>query len=325
MTAKVKKKKNTNKPAVQAVKPLTYVALVLDKSGSMAKTKRSVIEGFNEQVQQLKQDAKDQDIRCCLITFNGEVFEHLWNVTVDKLTEASDEDYKPDGSTAMRDAIGFTIQKLLNTTNPEDPNVAYLVKVISDGETNADKHYNVPALREIVEACQGSGKWTFAYMGCSEQYLREIERQTSTPISNMAVWSNKTGVEAKAGFDNMKLRDKKYFAARCRGASATPMYMSDAVGACADFTKEAPPEDDAPLKEVVISPTPTAPADLRKILEKLPRYTDSTPTWTVGERIFANALNVKWEQPDQSAEVREANAAAWQANAGLSNMARRVR
>src|ERR1019366_2335671 len=90
------------------VKYSTIVAIVLDSSGSMADTKQQTVQGFNEQVQQAKMNAKNQkdvgEYKACIVTFNGEVFEHQWLVPVEELQEATNEDYQPGGSTAMRDA-----------------------------------------------------------------------------------------------------------------------------------------------------------------------------------------------------------------------------
>lgn len=54
------------------------VLMVVDKSGSMAGTTNQTIQGYNEYIQQFKEDAKDMDIRVSMISFNGEVFEHFW-------------------------------------------------------------------------------------------------------------------------------------------------------------------------------------------------------------------------------------------------------
>ena len=43
-------------------KPKTHVAIVLDRSSSMHGQREKAVEGYNEHVQQLKIDAKDQDI-----------------------------------------------------------------------------------------------------------------------------------------------------------------------------------------------------------------------------------------------------------------------
>jgi hypothetical protein len=95
------------------------------------------------------------------------------------LKEAKVEDFNPNGSTAMRDAMGYTVQKLLDT---DDGNTAYLVYVISDGQTNADSHY-VPrfneatgqtedVLKDLLTGVQATGRWTITYMGCSQTVPR---------------------------------------------------------------------------------------------------------------------------------------------------------
>ena len=70
----------------------TYICLILDKSGSMEKSKKQTIESFNEQIQQIKSD-DDQDSFFSLITFNGKVFEHCWNENTNSVEELNDENY----------------------------------------------------------------------------------------------------------------------------------------------------------------------------------------------------------------------------------------
>jgi uncharacterized protein YegL len=214
----------------------TYVAIVLDKSGSMASTKEKTIVGYNEQVQQLKVNAKDQEILVSLVTFNGEVYEHMWNESAEKLSEATAEDYMPHGGTAMRDAQGYTIKRLQETTDPNEKDVAYLVIVISDGETLNDKHFSKPQLRELIDGCQATGRWTFTYLGCSENYLKEMAHETGIPVSNMAVWDNSRDDTALRGMRQTAIRSSGYFAARAKGATAVCNYMSDDLDSVADFT-----------------------------------------------------------------------------------------
>lgn len=270
-------------------KERTYVAIVLDKSGSMAGTKKQTISGFNEQVQQMKQDAKDQEIFCSLVTFDGEVYEHLWNVNANDLSEASDKDYVPSGATAMRDAMGYTIQKLLNTTKHEDENNAYLVIVISDGDTNQDKHYGSAALKELVEGCRGTGRWTFTYMGCTEEYVQKIAHETAIPLSNVAAWSNADSRSATAGMSNQRKRAAKYFAARASGQKACANYMNDELGKVADFTEDQEVSE-APLVAEAVA---TGPTDWGNLLSKQPQY--SNVVLSAGEGVFSNKVGVQWE------------------------------
>ena len=70
-------------------KPKTHVAIILDRSGSMSGTRMPTVTGYNEQIEQVQNDSKDQDILVSLVTFNGHVYEHFWNESADKLTKAS--------------------------------------------------------------------------------------------------------------------------------------------------------------------------------------------------------------------------------------------
>lgn len=292
-------------------KPKTYVAIILDKSGSMASTKAAAISGFNEQVQQLKEDSKTQEIYCSLVTFNGEVFEHLWNVPAEKLAEANVEDYVPSGATAMRDAIGYTVQKLLNTTDHADPNTAYLIVTISDGDTNQDKHYNVSALRELSEGCQATKRWTFTYIGCDEQYLREVARQTATPIANMASWSNKTAGGTKRGMSNAAARQKKYFAERGMGQVGTANYACDLNDAVGDYEMESVEAAPAP---VLVSQDELVKAsenlDLKSVLDRGPKYFAQADVSYNGEGLFANSQQVRWTSEDAGTISNQAVAMA---------------
>ena len=270
----------------------TYVAIILDKSGSMAQTKVAAITGFNEQIQQLKEDSKTQEIYCSLISFNGEVFEHLWNVPADQLAEANVEDYIPSGNTAMRDAIGYTVQKLLNTTDQEDPNTAYLIVTISDGATNHDKHYGVDSLKELSEGCQATKRWTFTYVGCDERYLREIARQTATPVANMASWSNSSESVALRGFSNNTARQKKYFKEREMGQVGSANYACDINNMVADYTKVS--EEVAP-SPVVIAMEDLPKMDLSSVLGRGPKYEEQVSSPYNGEALFSNSLKVKWK------------------------------
>jgi len=241
----MKTKKKDNKMA----KPKTYVTIILDQSGSMCGTKAQAVQGYNEQVQQMKLNSKDQDIFCSLITFNGEVYEHLWCEPAEKLTEATEEDYRTEGSTAMRDAVGYAIEKLQKTVDSSG-DVAHLVVIISDGIENASRHYSVEALNELKASVDKLGKWTFTYMGCDDKYLKQVAAQMNIPISNVAKWSNSTPELARHGMHQNCTRQKAYYGARLEGLTSQANVYSDDSLKLADFTEDAP-------VGVPATPTPT--------------------------------------------------------------------
>jgi len=217
-------------------KTKTRVGIMLDKSGSMAATKDQTISVYNEQVQQIKQFVEEgQEILVSLVTFNGSVYEHFWDQSADQLELANSEDYQPNGGTAALDAMGYTIQKMLDTAPADDSEIAYLLILISDGDTLNDKHYSTAMIRELVEGCNSTKRWTITYMGCNEASLMKMARATSVPTSNMAVWDNATVDAVATSGLNYNSRSYKYFDERKKGVMASCNYMNDSVGV-ADFT-----------------------------------------------------------------------------------------
>jgi hypothetical protein len=165
--------------------------------------------GYNEHVQQFKQDAKNQDLEVCLLTFNGNVFEHEWNVPAEKLNEATVESYQPGGSTALRDAVGYVIDKHLAN---DDPEYAHLVIIISDGRENASRQYSPEMISELFEGCEKSGRWTFTFMGCDQAHLLGTGMKINE--SNVARWNNKDKRSARRGMKGSRKAAARYMAAR---------------------------------------------------------------------------------------------------------------
>ena len=229
-------------------KQTTYAAIILDRSGSMWRTKAATVRGYNEQVQQIKEDSQDEnhDIFVSLLTFNGSVVEHLWAVPADQLEEATEEDFLPKGSTAMRDAVGHTIQKFLDTTDSDDPNTAYLITVITDGEENASKHFNVHALRELTESVQNSDKWTINYMGCNKVYLERVAQETNVPVANCAVWANDTVANTEFAFKESRGKLGGYFKSRASGQTASKNFHNLTADDCDCYIPTRPKTDDKP-------------------------------------------------------------------------------
>jgi len=234
-----KQVKNPNKKGKnkKMARQKTYVCIVLDQSSSMASTKEQAIQNYNEQIDQQKLNSKDQDIFSSLITFNESVFEHHWCVPASELKTATNEDYVPGGMTAMRDAVGYAIRKLQQTVKP-DENTSFLVVVISDGMENASKHFSIPQLRELVDSAQKTKDWTISYMGCSEDYLKEVSRQTGVAVANMAAFTNKNSrmYNFASAQQTNKLDD--YYKARVGGMKCTRNLYSNDDAVCADWSKE---------------------------------------------------------------------------------------
>lgn len=207
----------------------TYVRIILDKSGSMGCIANQAVQNFNEQVQQMKINSDTQEIYCSLITFNGEVFEHLWDAPAKDLEEAAEGTYITGGGTAFYDALGYTINKTKQTALENidlDSDNAYLFYIISDGEENASKKYKQDSISKLIDSCNEEGNWTFTYMGCSKQYVEKVAKDINIPLANCAVWSNNNYYEAAHTLTAASSKLGGYYNSRSKGTRSVADFHS---------------------------------------------------------------------------------------------------
>ena len=280
----------------------TYVAIVLDRSGSMHTISEEAVEGYNTHIKKFKENTEEQDVEVSLVTFNSEVYEHYWLDNAKNVEMANQADYNPGGTTAMLDAMGYTIDKLQESTDVANEDNAYLVITISDGCENASNHVDRNRLAQKIATLQATGRWTFTFMGCDGSYLREFAQTTGIPMANMAMFSTGSKEAAKFGYANSASSADKYLKHRVRAAKAihsgirgqsvgTCNFYSDDSAMCADYT--APVGDavdmNAPLwvggSVSCSSNTPTSFGSA-----KLESKTD-----TGTANIFSSGKNVAWK------------------------------
>jgi hypothetical protein len=76
------------------------------------------------------------------------------------------EDYRyvADGySTPLLDSVGELIELLENVPDKHDPEVSFLVMIITDGEENSSRKWNSRRLTEKIRELQATDRWTFIF------------------------------------------------------------------------------------------------------------------------------------------------------------------
>lgn len=161
--------------------------IILDESGSMDSIKTTIIQGFNELVQTIQGIEKqfpEQEHFISFVSFNGLGQKLLHFIDpASKLRQIDDKSYKPEASTPLFDAMGFSINKLKQSLQGQtDYNV--LVTVLTDGEENASKEFSGNDIKKLVEELKGS-RWTFTYIGTDH----DVEKiASSLSINNTLVF-----------------------------------------------------------------------------------------------------------------------------------------
>lgn len=157
----------------------THYLLILDKSGSMDNVRQTTINGFNEQIQTIKQlekDFPDQKYFISLVSFNHSVDTIYSNVPASEVKELTLEDYVPGGTTALVDAMGEGISKLDDFIRPEMNNkekiVTAVVVIMTDGEENASRNWNQgEKIKTLIERLNKDDKWTISYVGANQDAI----------------------------------------------------------------------------------------------------------------------------------------------------------
>jgi hypothetical protein len=209
----------------------TYALIILDRSGSMMSCRDATLRGVNEKLQQIREEAKEQEILLSFYTFSGGVYEHAFNQVPGSLSDLTDAEYRPNGSTAMLDAVGYAVSKLREETRGEK-DIRYLVEIVSDGEENASHEFSYPSVAKIIQECQAAGNWTFAYMG-SNQDLSKVADALNIPRANVAVYASATMDSALHGMRHANRGTSR--ALRASSASIKQVYNVSASNSVADF------------------------------------------------------------------------------------------
>lgn len=195
-----------------------YIAIVLDRSGSMKKVKDEIISGVNKQIDAiLEENNSESDIYVSLVVFDTLVKEEFFNLSADALSYLTTENYCPDkGWTAMRDGVGYTIDKLKKTTDINNEFNSYLIIVVSDGKENQSQFWTEEQLSSEVQSLQKTNRCTFVYIG-SNQDLAHVRKTLS--FTNVANYNSTVSGRSSAFSENSKNMKRWLVASRDKGHS----------------------------------------------------------------------------------------------------------
>ena len=145
--------------------------MIVDQSGSMSGLESQVIEGFNGQlksIQTIQKEFPDQELIMGLRFFNSQVERNTVPFNnVNTIAPLTREVYRPDGCTALLDAIGKSIYDIKTQFGHEiEENLASVVLIIiTDGYENASRFYSFGDIQRMVKELEATEKWNFTFMG----------------------------------------------------------------------------------------------------------------------------------------------------------------
>lgn len=149
-------------------KQTTELVFILDKSGSMAGLERDTIGGFNALIE--KQRLLPGEVRVTTVLFN-QSYELLHDrISLEGVAPLTEKDYEVGGTTALLDAVGSAIQKIINTqkgTKEESRADNVMFVITTDGMENSSCEYDYEKIHEMIAHQKNSAGWEFIFLGAN--------------------------------------------------------------------------------------------------------------------------------------------------------------
>lgn len=142
---------------------------IIDKSGSMSTMLESAIDGFNGFITEQKQEEGDANVST--IMFNSR-YEILYqDVDIKKCDLLNNKIFIPNGTTALYDAIGITIDNEINKLGNipiEERPIKTLCVILTDGYENASHKYSGSKIKEMIVEMKKDFNWQFIFLAANE-------------------------------------------------------------------------------------------------------------------------------------------------------------
>ena len=146
---------------------LTELVFILDRSGSMAGLESDTIGGFNAMLEKQRKESGDALVTTVLFDNQYELLHD--RIPLAGVSNITERDYFVRGTTALLDAIGITIRKIVqahkHTAEAMRPGKTMFV-IITDGMDNASREYNAQRVRAMIEEEKRYG-WEFLFLGAN--------------------------------------------------------------------------------------------------------------------------------------------------------------
>lgn len=150
------------------MKNATYIALVVDRSGSI----RSVLEQMQSACDEFIKAQKEAEGECSLLLADFDTqYREIYHGPIAKAPKYTIE---PLGGTALHDAVGRTINslgiELAAMPESERPD-KIMVVIITDGEENSSREFSGDQVRQMVQHQTEKYGWNFDYLGANQDAI----------------------------------------------------------------------------------------------------------------------------------------------------------
>lgn len=158
-------------------KGLTELVFILDRSGSMGGLESDTIGGYNSMLEKQKKEPGEAIISTVLFDDQYELLHD--RIKLSAISAITEKEYFVRGSTALLDAIGKSIKKIVNVqrhTAEEEQAERVLFVITTDGMENASREFSYEDVRQMIEHEKEKYSWEFLFLGANIDAISTAER-----------------------------------------------------------------------------------------------------------------------------------------------------
>lgn len=146
------------------------VVFILDRSGSMEGLEKDTIGGFNRILKEQKENKVDGEVLVSTVLFDDERIVLHDRKNINDIERMTEKDYVPRGSTALIDALGYSIKHIANIhkyIRKEDIPEHTLFVIITDGMENASHVFSSDEVKKMIKHEEEKYGWEFMFIGAN--------------------------------------------------------------------------------------------------------------------------------------------------------------
>jgi len=146
---------------------LTEVVFILERSRSMSGLEGDTIGGFNSMLK--KQREEEGKANVTTVLFDDEIEMLHKRVNIKEIKNITSKDYYVRGCTALLDAIGYSINFMINVQKNKKQEKAknVLFIITTDGYENASKEYSYEKIKKMITYEKERYNWQFLFLGAN--------------------------------------------------------------------------------------------------------------------------------------------------------------
>ncbi len=202
----------------------THYLFILDKSGSMVSCWDETISALRTQFLQIEKYSKENaehQVKASLIYFDNQPKHGFTDIDGKKLALSLSLTERPNGGTALMDAIGIGIHQLQQRMKPQDDAI---VIMLTDGEENASQLYTFQQIAEIMDKLRATEKWTFTLLGAEVDAFESIGSKLNMQRNHVYMYEKSNTSQA---FDEISHKTRNFFEKKSKGESLKDVFNFD--------------------------------------------------------------------------------------------------